>query len=112
MSNIMGAVFSFMLIFPTILIGIDYFVVGKIIVELEKKATVVSYVISEEGGIRPSLIQELSEEGITIKCNGQCTYISVGQTISYELVKTYTPIIINNEDIIISVKRTTIVGYL
>ena len=33
----------------------------------------------------------------------------VGETIKYQLIKTYTPIIIKNEDINIYVTRTTIV---
>lgn len=112
MSNIMSLVYSFILIFPTILLGVDFFIIGKIIVELETRATIVSYIISEEGGIRPSLVNELAEEGITITCEGEYSYISVGETIKYQLIKTYTPIIIKNEDINIYVTRTTIVGYL
>ncbi|MDY0214872.1 MAG: hypothetical protein RBS24_05080 [Bacilli bacterium] len=112
MSSILGVLYAFMLMLPTILFGADIFKLGQIMNYLEAEATVVMYQISKDGGVRPALIEELENEGITIECSGSCTYVSAGERITFKLIKYYTPIIIKKEDIEISVTRKAIVGYL
>ncbi len=112
MSNILGLLLSFVLIFPTILYGVDLFAVNSIKIALESQATTIGYQISKQGGLRENLIAELSEQQISVNCLGECNYINVGQTLTFQLTKYYTPILISQEKIAISVTRTTIVGYL
>lgn len=112
MSNLMGLMFSFLLMMPTILLGADLFRISQIMTSLEARATTLSYEISKSGGLRANNVAALEEEGITVSCNTDCEYISVGESISYTLMKSYTPIILKNEDIEIIVTRVTIVGYL
>lgn len=112
MSNIMSMLFSFVLIFPTILFGADLYVISSLKIKLEARATTLSYEISIAGGVRQELIDELLFEGITLSCLSECTFISVGQTLKYELSTMYTPIVFSKDEMRISVIRTTIVGYL
>lgn len=112
MSNILGVLYSFVLILPTILFGADIFRLGQKMNILETRATSVALEISREGGIRPSLEAKLEEEGITIECTGECGFVSMGESLTYSLLAYYTPIIIGPEDIEIRVTRTVIVGYL
>lgn len=112
MSNLLGLLLSFVLIFPTILYGVDLFAVNSIKIALESRATTIGYQISKQGGLRESLVEELNEQNMIISCVDDCTYISVGEKITFQLTKYYTPIIISQEKLVISVTRTTIVGYL
>lgn len=112
MSNILGVLYSFVLILPTIVFGADLFRLGQKMNMIESRATSVAYQISKDGGVRPALRASLEEEGITISCVGECTFISMGETLTYSLITYYTPIIIRQEDIEINVTRTVIVGYL
>ncbi len=112
MSNVFGLLLSFTLIFPTILFGVDLFIINSIKVSLESKATTIGYQISKQGGLREALINEIEKQNIIISCLNECTYISVGEELTYELIKYYTPILISQEQLTISVTRTIIVGYL
>lgn len=112
MSNLMGLIYAYVLIMPTILFGIDIFRIQQILVNLESQATAISYQISQAGGVRPLLTQTLENDGITLTCLRECNYISVGQSLEFVLTKAYTPIIVKNDIMNISVTRTTIVGYL
>ena len=112
MSNIFGLMYSFILILPTILFGVDLMRISTIRTFLEARATVASYQISKEGGIKQSLINSLEAEGVTIECSGECTYISMGETISFRLVRMYTPMILRKEEMEVKVTRVVIVGYL
>lgn len=113
MSNIFGLMYSFILILPTILFGIDLMQISSIRTYLESRATIVSYQISKEGGLKPPLIAKLEEEeGITIDCQEACTYITMGETITFRLSRFYTPLILKKETMKVAVTRVTIVGYL
>lgn len=112
MSNIFGLMYSFILILPTILFGIDLMQISSIRSYLESRATIVSYQISKEGGLKPQLIAKLEEEGITIECQEACTYITMGETITFRLSRFYTPLILKKETMKVAVTRVTIVGYL
>lgn len=112
MSNIMSMLFSFVLIFPTILFGADLYALSSLKIKLEARATALSYEISLAGGVRQQLVDELLFEGITLSCISDCAFISVGQTLKYELSTMYAPIIFSKDEMKISVIRTTIVGYL
>lgn len=108
----MSMLLSFVLIFPTILFGADLYMISSLKTMLETRATTLSYEISIAGGVREQLVEELALNNITLTCHDSCTFISVGETITYELSMFYTPIIFNHEEMKISVIRTTIVGYL
>lgn len=112
MANLYGTLFSFILILPTLLFGVDLINIAKLSMSLEKRATIVSYQISDQGGLRAPLIESLALEGINISCQYSCEYISVGETITFEMSTFYDPIIIKKEPMEISVTRMTIVGYL
>lgn len=112
MGSFMGTLLSFVLLLPVILFGADLYLVSALQTRLETRATSVAYTISLQGGVRNALVTELADEGITLTCLTNCTYVSVGQSIKYELLTTYTPIILKKEEMIISVTRTAIVGYL
>lgn len=112
MANLYGTIFSFILILPTLLFGVDLINIAKIQTGLEKRATILSYQISDQGGLRAPLVETLEQEGILISCQHACDYISVGETITFTIMTYYDPIILNKELVTLSVTRTTIVGYL
>lgn len=112
MSNLMGMMLSFSLLFPTILFGADLYLISGFKTRLETRATTLCYEISKSGGMRQEMVSGLLAEGITFTCLDQCSTISVGTSVAFELSILYTPIIMKKENMHISVTRTTIVGYL
>lgn len=112
MDSLLGTLLSFTLLFPVLMLGIDLYGVQNIQVYLETKATTISYQISDQGGIRQTLVESLASENITISCLNICQNISIGEVLSYELTMEYTPIIISSEVIHIIVTRSVMIGYL
>lgn len=112
MSNITGLLLSITLILPTILFGVDLLNIGQLQTSLEARATIVSYQISNTGGLRQTLIDELLIDNIHITCHQMCEYVTVGELITYDLITYYSPIILSADPVEIVVTRTTIVGYL
>lgn len=112
MGNLIDVLFGTMLILPIILFGVDLYGISATKTYLEARATTLSYQISKEGGVRASLINELASEDIEINCFGTCQIVSSGQVIKFEISKIYTPIIMNENNFIITVTRTVMVGYL
>lgn len=112
MGNLVGVLFSFLMIIPVIVLGIDLYGLTSEQVALETMATIISYRISKEGGVRQQLISELASEGVELICLSTCHNVSVGQIVKYQLFDYYTPILISENDISVSVTRTTMIGYL
>ncbi len=112
MGNLTGLLFSILIITPMLLLGVDLYGVSSLKTYLETRATTLSYQISKEGGVRSTLVAMLEEENITIDCFGTCELVSSGQIIKYEISTFYTPLVLSEEQLTISVVRTVMVGYL
>lgn len=112
MGNLTGLLFSVLVITPMLLLGVDLYAVSALKTHLETRATTLSYQISKEGGVRNTLVNKLEEEKITINCFGTCELVSSGQILKYEISTFYTPLVLSNEQLTISVIRTVMVGYL
>jgi len=110
MSNLFSYVLGFMLTLPILLFGFDLLMLQSVASGLEAYATTIALKASASG-LTNSLYEEVIEEGYVLVCLSACQYPQVGQTQTFVLQKSYTPLFISKGEINVSVKRTYIIGY-
>lgn len=110
MSNLFSYILGFIFVLPIMLFGIDLFMLQSVTSGLESYATTLS-VKASFNGLTNNQYSEAEEEGYTLVCLVGCEYPQVGQTQIFVLKKTYTPLFISEETIIIKAKRSYIIGY-
>ena len=78
---------------------------------LDAKANNISYIISRNGAIDNDFISYIENTyNVDFICDINLAP-EFGEKITYEITTTYSPLVIAKEDIIISVKRMTIIGF-
>jgi hypothetical protein len=77
--------------------------------QLQAFATTIGQRISLAGGLSQSLIQWSSEQGFALICMANCQP-QFGDTLTFRLDVTYTPLIMSNEPMNLNVIRHTVIG--
>ena len=78
---------------------------------LDAKANNISYIISRNGAIDEDFIDYIED---TFNVNFDCPINyspTFGEKITYQISTTYSPLVISKDEMIISVKRMTIIGF-
>ena len=110
MSNLFSSVLAFIFVIPVLLFGVDIMMLQTVSSGLEAYAT--SLVIkASSNGLKTTEITQAEQAGYRLVCLVGCEYPQIGQTQTFVLEKTYTPLFISNEEITVAVRRSYIVGY-
>ena len=111
MSYKIGLLLSMIFVALFFLFGADLISLQSAYSMLDAKANNISYIISRTGKIDNDFISYIET---TFKVDFICDINlapEFGEKISYEITTTYSPLVISDSEMLISVKRMTIVGF-
>ena len=111
MSYKIGLLLSMVFVALFFLFGADLISLQSAFSMLDAKANNISYIISRNGAIDADFIYYIET---TFDVEFICDINPApefGEKIYYEITTTYSPLVIAKEDMIISVKRMTIIGF-
>ena len=111
MSYKIGLLLSMIFVALFFLFGADLISLQSAYSMLDAKANNISYIISRNGAIDSDFISYIENTyNVDFICDINLAP-EFGEKITYEITTTYSPLVIAKEDIIISVKRMTIIGF-
>ena len=111
MSYKIGLLLSMIFVALFFLFGADLISLQSAYSMLDAKANNISYIISRNGAIDNDFISYIENTyNVDFICDINLAP-EFGEKITYEITTTYSPLVIAKEDIIISVKRMTIIGF-
>ena len=91
----------------------DLFVSQAIYYTLDSMAVTASYRISMDGGITSDLIDLVQREtGGTISYVDPHPSLSFGSVVSFRIQREYTPFVMSEDEMTITVRRTAVIGYI
>lgn len=112
MSFKLGTILSMLFVALFFLFGTDMITLQYAYSDLDAKSTPISYSISRHGGIDNAFIQSIENEySVNFICLNEEPPL-FGDTVDYIISTTYKPIIISKEEMTISIKRKTVIGFL
>ena len=111
MSYKVGLILSMVFVALFFLFGADLITLQSAYSTLDAKANNISYIISRNGVI-DSNFKDYIETTFNVEfiCNTNLAP-EFGEKIFYEIQTTYSPLIISKEEMTISIKRMTIIGF-
>ena len=111
MSYKVGLILSMIFVALFFIFGADLLTLEGVYSSLDSKANNISYLISRNGTIDDSFINYVENTFlVTFDCpkNQSSTF---GEKIIYQISTTYHPLVISRQEMTISIKRMTIVGF-
>ena len=111
MSSKLGVFLSSLFIIVAFLFSFDIINVQYLYADLDAKSVNITYLISRSAKLDRFFWTDVGERyHVEIACNknGATTF---GEEIDYELFASFHPLIMSNENVTVSIKRTAIVGY-
>ena len=111
MSYKVGLILSMIFVALFFIFGADLLTLESVYSSLDSKANNISYLISRNGTIDDSFISYVeSTFSVAFDCpkNQSPTF---GEKIIYQISTTYHPLVISKQEMTISIKRMTIVGF-
>lgn len=111
MSSKLGLIISMIFFMMFYMLSVDVICIQYFYSDLDTKGVVISYDISKCLEIDEEYISSL-EEKYKVKISDVSPEEPVfGDMVSYTLIRTYKPIIISRDEIVIKVKRSAVCGY-
>ena len=111
MSYKIGLILSMIFVALFFLFGTDLITLESVYSNLDAKANNISYIISRTGVIDDDFINYVeSTFSVDFDCPKNLSP-EFGEKIVYQISTTYRPFVISKEEMTISVKRMTIVGF-
>lgn len=111
MSSKFGLILSMFFVVAFLLFGIDMIGIQFIYSELDQKAISISYLISKRGNIDDEYITSLEMKyDVNFTCLTNCNPM-FGDIVEYKLEDTYKPLVISNQEMVVSVYRSAVIGY-
>lgn len=106
-SFILSMVFvAFFILFSGDLICIQY-----LYSDLDAKSVTISYLISEHGGLDEEFIEQV-ENKYNVDFVTADNYTPLfGDEVTYVIARTYKPLVLSQEEMTLSISRTTVIGY-
>ena len=111
MSYKIGLLLSMIFVALFFLFGADLISLQSAYSVLDAKANNISYIISRNGAIDTDFMYYIETTfGVDFICDANPAP-EFGEKIYYEIRTTYLPLVISQEEMIISIKRITIIGF-
>lgn len=111
MSYKIGLLLSMIFVALFFLFGADLISLQSAYSVLDAKANNISYIISRNGAIDNNFKNYIETTfNVEFICENNPAP-EFGEKITYEIKTTYQPLVIGNEEMVISIKRMTIIGF-
>lgn len=112
MGSKVGLILSLIFVSIFVAFGTDLMLLQYEFSSLDSVAVNIGYIISKNGGLTDSLSQNLEESYslYSLTCTSNCSN-TVGELLTFEIVRKYKPLIISDKPMYIKVKRATMIGY-
>ena len=111
MSYKIGLLLSMIFVALFFLFGADLISLQSAYSMLDAKANNISYIISRNGAIDYNFIEYIETTfNVDFVCDINLAP-EFGEKITYEITTVYSPLVISKEDMVITIKRMTIVGF-
>lgn len=111
MSSKFGLMLSMFFVVAFLLFGIDMIGIQFTYSELDQKAISISYLISKRGNIDDEYITSLENKyDVKFTCLSNCQPM-FGDIVEYKLEDVYRPLVISKNEMVVSVYRSTVIGY-
>ena len=111
MSSKLGLILSMLFVAMFFLFGVDLICIQFVFSDLDAKSISISYLISQHGGLDTEFIEEIETTyKVDFKCLNNCNP-SFGDIVDYQISKDYSPLIISNEAMHITVYRSAAIGF-
>lgn len=112
MSSKLGTILSLFFVALFFLFGTDMITLQYTYSDLDAKATPISYLISRHGGLDRNFIRTIEYEySVNFICLNEDPPL-FGDTVDYIISTTYKPLIISKDEMTISIRRKTVIGFL
>ena len=106
----LGLMLSMVFLMSVMLLGGDIIAVSSIHSSLDALALVVARGIGQEGYVSEATEALLEEHRVDLKYQ-ESHFPALGETLTFTLARLYSSLVISKDAMVISVKRTAIVGY-
>ena len=111
MSYKIGFILSMVFVVMFFLFAGDLISLQFIYSDLDAKSVTISYLISEHGSLDNSFINSIEAKyGIDFVTADNYSPL-FGDEVTYVIAKQYKPLIISQDEMTLSIKRTTVIGY-
>lgn len=111
MSYKIGLILSMIFVAIFFLFGADLFTLNGVYSALDAKANNISYLISRNGTIDDNFAYYIETTfSVEFECPKNLAP-TFGQKITYQISTTYHPLVISKEEMSITIKRMTFVGF-
>ena len=111
MSSKLGLILSSIFVIIAFLFSFDVINIQFIYSDLDAKSVNITYLISRAPELDRQFWKGIYERyDVNIHCDKEGS-TAFGEEINYELLQQFKPLIMSNENMTISIKRTAIVGY-
>lgn len=111
MASKMGLILSFIFVSMFIALGVDLMLIQYQYSSLDSIAVNIGYLISKNGGVSDSLIYDIEQHyELNFTCTSNCSN-TIGELLTFEIVRKYKPLIISDKPIYLKVSRATMIGY-
>lgn len=112
MSSKIGLILSLIFVAFFTLLACDMMSIQYIYGDLDAKSTSIAYLISKNKLVDDSLIETIEERySVMFTCTSNCNNIQSGDVVTFQISKTYKPIIISKQTLTICVNREAIISY-
>lgn len=105
----MAFILSTLFILLTLAFSGDLIAIQAIYSELDARALNVSHLISINGGPTAAVLSYAETNGVSFVSIS--TAVRVGEPFEYRLEKYYDPMFMDDEPILVSIRRAAVVGY-
>ncbi len=106
-----GVILSFIFVINVFLFGSDIINLQLLYSNLDAVAMTAGHLIVEYGGITAAIVEFVeSEADGTIYCVSNCTP-RFGDTYIYVVTTSYEPIVMSDEPMELSIRRSVVIGY-
>ena len=106
----LGLMLSMVFVISVMLLGGDIICVSSIHSTLDSLALVIGRKIAMEGTVSPATKQLAKEHNAIFSCPNVKTP-AIGENITFYLGRWYSSFVLSSKDMLITVKRSVIVGY-
>ena len=111
MSYKIGLILSMIFVALFFLFGADLVSLQGVYSTLDSKANNISYIISRNGVIDDDFIEYIEETfNVTFECPKNLSP-EFGEKIIYQVSTSYHPLVLSEEEMILTIKRMTVVGF-
>jgi hypothetical protein len=109
MAHKIASLFSFIFVIQLLLLMGDMSAIQVIQTDMLSLATTISHDIALRGRLDQSVVARANGKGYTLVCVHTC-FPQFGDTLTYTLTITYSPLIISNDPLPLSITRYVVIG--